>query len=133
MNPMLTNYETVIDSYAWIEYFKGTSSGEKAREFVEKGSAATSAITLAELQEKYLREKWDSFEEDLKFITTKTAVIQLDRPISLLAGMINYQNKKQKKGWGMADSIVLATARISSAIVVTGDLHFEHLPDARMI
>ncbi len=34
---MGTNYETVIDSYAWIEYFRGSSSGDKARQFKEKG------------------------------------------------------------------------------------------------
>ena len=130
---MLTSYESVIDSYAWIEYFSGTSSGEKAKEFIESGSAATSAITLAELQEKYLRERWDSFELDLKYITTKTMLVPMDRHISLLAGKINFQNKKEKKGWGMADSIILATARISSSIVVTGDRHFEGIKEAHLI
>ena len=133
MSPMSTNYEFVIDSYAWIEYFRGTSSGERAREFIEQGSAATSTITLAELQEKYLREKWDSFETDLKFITTKTTLVPVDRKISLLAGQINHQNKKKVKDWGMADSIILATARISSAKVVTGDTHFKDVPEATVI
>lgn len=133
MNLMVTNYESVIDSYAWIEYFRGSSSGQKAKEFIERGSATTSAITLAELQEKYLREKWDSFELDLKFMTTKTSVIMIDQQISILAGRLNYENKKRIKNWGMADSIVLATARIFTATVVTGDPHFRDLKDAIMI
>src|SRR5487761_79130 len=135
MNPMATNYESVIDSYAWIEYFRGTPSGEKAKEFIESGSAATSTITRAELQEKYLKEKWDSFESDLKFMTTKTSIISIDQKISLLAGRINHENKSNKKikNWGMADSIVLATARIFSSKVVTGDPHFKDLKDAIMI
>ncbi len=133
MNLMVTNYESVIDSYAWIEYFRGSSSGQKAKEFIERGSATTSAITLAELQEKYLREKWDSFELDLKFMTTKTSVIMIDQQISILAGRLNYENKKRIKNWGMADSIVLATARIFTAKVVTGDPHFRDLKDAIMI
>ena len=130
---MATNYDSVIDSYAWIEYFRGTASGEKARQFIEKGSAATSAITLAELQEKYLREKWDSFDLDLKFMTTKTTVISVDREISLLGGRINYENKKKKRDWGMVDSIILAIARIFSAKVVTGDPHFRDVSEAIMI
>ena len=130
---MSTNYESVIDSYAWIEYFRGTSSGERAREFIEKGSAATSALSLAELQDKYLREKWEYFELDLKFITTKTTLVLADRKIALLAGHINYQNKKKKKDWGMADSIILATAKVSSAKVVTGDPHFNGISEAIMI
>ena len=130
---MFTNYETVIDSYAWIEYFKGSAAGEKAREFIEKGSAATSAITLAELQEKYLREKWNSFDTDSKFISTKTAVVPVDRAVALLAGKINFQKKKEVKDWGMADSIILATANLASAKVVTGDSHFKKVPGVEII
>lgn len=130
---MSTNYETVIDSYAWIEYFKGTAAGERAREFIEKGSAATSSITLAELREKYLREKWNSFDSDSKFISTKTVVVQVDRPIALLAGKINFQKKKEIKDWGMADSIILATANVASAKVVTGDPHFKKIPGVEIV
>lgn len=130
---MSTNYESVIDSYAWIEYFRGSPSGQRAREFIESGSGATSAISLAELRDKYSREKWDFFERDVNFITTKTALIPVDRKISLLAGEINYQYKRKKKDWGMADSIILSTAKVCSAKVVTGDLHFNGIPEAIMI
>ena len=126
-------YESVIDSFAWIEYFRGTSAGEKAKEFIEKGSAATSAITLAELREKYLRENWSSFDIDINFVVTKTSLVLVDREISILAGRINYENKKKIKNWGMADSIILATARKVSAKILTGDPHFKNIKDAVMI
>ena len=29
--------EYVIDSYAWLEYFRGTESGKKIRSYVEGG------------------------------------------------------------------------------------------------
>lgn len=38
--------------------------------------------------------------------------------------------KKRIKGWGMADSIILATARVSDAKVITGDEHFKGLKEA---
>jgi len=126
-------YEYVIDSYAWVEYFRGTESGKRARPYVEGDSAATSALTLAELREKYLREGWPSFDEDLNFIVSRTAVKAVDSQTSLLAGEINYERKKAKRDWGMADSVILATARTVSAKVVTGDKHFEGLPDAILI
>jgi len=122
--------EYVIDSYAWIEYFRGTESGKKVRFYVEGESAATSVLTLAELREKYLREKWSTFSEDAAYITSRTSLTQVDREIAILAGEINHRRKAEKKGWGMADSIVLATARVKSAKVVTGDRHFEDLTDA---
>ena len=127
------SYEFVVDSYAWIEYFRGTPSGARARRSIEGDSAATSAITLAELREKYLREKWSFFQEDLNFITTRTSLIPVDRSITLLAGEINHTQKKISKDWGMADSIILATARSASAKIVTGDPHFKGLPDAILI
>jgi predicted nucleic acid-binding protein len=133
MKRMPTNYEAVIDSYAWIEYFRGSPSGDKARQFIEKESCATASITLAEMQEKYLREKWPTFEADLSFIATKTSVIAMDREISISGGRINFENKKKIRNWGMADSIVLATARVHSAKVVTGDPHFKSVKEAIMI
>ncbi len=127
------SYEFVIDSYAWIEYYRGSKAGKNASKYIEANTAATSTLTLAELREKYLKEKWNFFEEDLKYMTTRTSIVSIDRSISILAGEINYERKKIKKNWGMADSIVLATARNASAKVVTGDRHFEDLPETIMI
>lgn len=127
------SYEYVIDSYAWIEYFRGTESGRKARQFVESEAAATSTVSLAEMKEKYLREKWRTFEEDFAFMTSKTSVASVDREVALLAGELNHERKAKVKNWGMADSIILATARIASAKVVTGDRHFEGLSEAIIV
>ena len=125
--------EYVIDSYGWIEYFRGTESGKKIRPYVEGESAATSVLTLAELREKYLREKWSTFSEDAAYITSRTSLTQVDREIAILAGEINHRQKAERKGWGMADSLILATARVLSAKVVTGDRHFEGLTDAILV
>lgn len=127
------SYEYVIDSYAWIEYFRGTESGRRARRSVESETAATSALSLAEMKEKYLREKWQTFEEDIAFITSKTSVANVDRETALLASALNYERKAKVKNWGMADSIILATARVVSAKVVTGDRHFEGLPEVIIV
>ena len=127
------SYEYVIDSYAWIEYFRGTEAGRHVRPYVEGDSAATSTLTVAELKEKYLREKWASFEEDLGFISTRTVLTPVDHSIAIMAGEINHKRKKIKSDWGMADSIILATARTASAKVVTGDPHFEGLSDVILI
>ena len=124
------SYEYVIDSYAWIEYFRGTESGKRARRFVEGETSATSTVSLAEMKEKYLREKWRTFEEDIAFITSRTSIASVDRETALLAGELNHERKETLRNWGMADSIILATARIASAKVVTGDKHFEGLSDA---
>ena len=127
------SYEYVIDSYSWVEYFRGSASGEKARNYIEKDSAATSVLSLAELKDKYLREKWTSFDEDLSFMATRTSLVPVDRNIATLAGEINHRRKMIRKDWGMADSIILATAKAADARVVTGDRHFDGLTDAIII
>ena len=43
------SYEYVIDSYAWIEYFRGSEQGKSAKEYIESMDSVTSSITIAEL------------------------------------------------------------------------------------
>jgi len=118
----------LIDSFAWIEYFSGSDAGARARSFIEGHRGITPTIVIAELSEKYRREKL-SFDEDLDFIVRRTRVIPLDTSIAEKAGVLSHERKKKVKRWGLADSIVLATARIHSAKIVTGDEHFLDLTD----
>lgn len=120
------SFSYVIDSYAWVEYFRGTREGAAAKEYIEKKSNATCSISLAELSEKYKRENKD-FSEDYNFIVSKSEIIDLSGDIALAAGEINFENKKKIKNWGMSDAVILATARMFNAKVVTGDEHFRNL------
>jgi predicted nucleic acid-binding protein len=127
------SYEYVVDSYAWIEYFRGSEAGKRARGFIEGGKAATATITVAELREKYTREGWPYFDEDLLFIMSLTTVVNLTKDIAVIAGEINAAMKAKVKRWGMADSITLATAQVAKAKVITGDKHFKGLKQAILI
>lgn len=120
------SFSYVIDSYAWVEYFRGTKEGAAAKEYIEKKSNATCSMTIAELAEKYRRENKD-FSEDFNFIVSKSEIIDLSSDIALAAGEINFENKKKIKNWGMSDAVILATARMFNAKVVTGDEHFRNL------
>ena len=55
----------MIDSYAWIEYFKGSEEGKRAKRYTEKGNCVTPTIVLAELSDKYHREGWKYWEEEV--------------------------------------------------------------------
>jgi predicted nucleic acid-binding protein len=118
----------VIDSFAWFEYFLGSNAGMKARPYIEAGSAITPTIVIAELADKYTREKM-SFSEKLNFILLRTQDAGLDVAIARQSGMFNKDRKKVAKRWGLADSIVLATARAHHAKIITGDEHFRDLAD----
>lgn len=121
-----------MDTFAWIEYFAGTIHGEKTRPYVEGGDAITPSIVIAEFTDKYEREGIDP-EERLSFIKTKSSISQLDESLAEAAGSISARRRKEVRGWGIVDSIVLATARKAGAKIVTGDEHFRDLPEAIMI
>jgi predicted nucleic acid-binding protein len=53
--------------------------------------------------------------------------------LARVAGEINFERKKRVKGWGMADSMILATARQSGSRIVTGDPHFRDLEETIML
>ena len=121
-----------MDTFSWVEYFAGSAAGEKARPYIEGGEAFTPTIVIAEFVDKYTREKID-LEERLKFIKTKSSVTLLDEDTAELAGRISAERRPLVKGWGLVDSIVLASARARKMKVLTGDEHFRGLEDAVMI
>jgi predicted nucleic acid-binding protein len=121
-----------MDTFAWIEYFAGSEKGERAKGHVEGGEAITPTIVIAEFTDKYTREKMNP-KERLKFMRTKSTIVALDDEIAEMAGKISAERRPKVKGWGLVDSVVLATARVRGVKVVTGDEHFKDLDEAIMI
>ena len=120
----------LIDSWAWIEYWKGGKYSEAAAKYIEgEDQAIASAINLAEIYHWILR-SYDQKTAERKRATLEKRcfVIPVDKAIAIEAAKI-------KKGQGLAlvDSIVLATARLSGAKVVTGDEDFKELAEAIFI
>jgi predicted nucleic acid-binding protein len=125
----------VIDSYAWIEYFMGTQTGEKIRTIIEgTDEKITPTICLAEIYSKTLKvESYELAEKQRTFIKQKSALAPLDEPSAVESAKINNKLKKEIDGWGLADSIVFATAQLKKAEVVTGDDHFRKLKNVIFI
>ncbi len=116
----------LIDSWAWIEYFKGSEFGEKAREYIESDQEIIiSAISVSEVQGFLLRHG-DAYNPDktLKFMLEVSFVIPVNVSIALEAASL-----KQELKMGLADALILATARQHACPVVTGDDDFEGKKD----
>jgi predicted nucleic acid-binding protein len=129
---MVSDEIFVIDSFAWIEYFMGSESGKIAKPYIENGNCVTPSIVIAELSSKYRREKVD-FKDRLNFIRMKSRISVLNEEIAILAGRVYSERKEKVKNWGIVDSIILATADLLNARVVTGDEHFEDVERVIMI
>lgn len=122
----------VIDSFAWFEYFLGSKAGDLVRSYIDEGRTLTPTIVVAELSEKYGRLGLD-FKEKLKFMKLRSDLIPLDEGIAELAGKLSLERKKTVEHWRMADSVILATARLGNHKIITGDEHFRDLNEAMMI
>ena len=120
----------VIDTWTWVEYYSGRISD--VREYIENDNndLFTSVLTLTEMI-KFLGQIQDvhAVESVVHDIGIRSLVVPVSRDIAVLAG--GYQREGFRGG--IADTIILATARIGNHTIVTGDLHFAGLPDVAFI
>lgn len=125
----------MIDTYAWVEYLLGSKTGVKARSYIEGGRSLTPSIVLSELRRWYLREieagrrSQREMQTHFAYIESITEIVSLDGPLALQAGETDFLMKKRIKDWPLADSVIYATAKSRSAMLVSGDPHFETLED----
>jgi len=87
-------------------------------------------LSLTEMV-KFLRQKEDAstVQNIIREMGIRSLIVPVSREIAILAG--GY--KSEGFLGGIADSIILATARIGNHRVVTGDEHFKDLPDVVFI
>ncbi len=117
----------VVDSYAWVEYAAGSAAGELARTYVEgDGPRYTPAIVVAELSDRGTRtDRRPAWSSTLfPFVRRHTTVVPLDTELADLAGRLKWELREHSPEAGLADAIVLATAREHDARVLTGDPDF---------
>ena len=129
----------VIDAYAWIEYFRASEYGEVAKEYIENTNSVTPSIVVSEVSRKLQKETElgnetpDGRLERLEFISATSQVVELDFELAVAAGKTACEMNKKEKGSGIADAIVLCTARNLGGKVVTGDEHFRDMKEVIFI
>lgn len=113
--------------------------GEAAKEFIESEYSVTPTIVVSEISRK-LRKDTELGNETregrlrrLEFIRATSRIVDLDFEIAVEAGGASGDLKVESKGWGLADSIVLCTARSLKGKVVTGDEHFRDMDNVVFI
>ena len=133
------SYNFVIDTFAWIEYFKASKMGEFAKEYIESENSVTPTIVVSEISRKLRKdielgnETQEGRIRRLEFIRATSRIVDLDFETAVETGEINEKLKDKAKGWGLADSIILCTALCLQGKVVTGDDHFRELEEVIFI
>lgn len=119
----------LVDSCGWLEYFAdGPLAGRYAPYFERPAEILTPSIVIYEVTKKIWREQG---REKALFVAAQmqqTRLASLDERLAAAAAGVSLQ-------WGlpMADAIIYATALQHGCPVVTGDRHFEGLPDVIFI
>lgn len=117
-----------FDSWAWVEYFRGSRAGTAVKELLEGQEVLfTPSVCLAEIKAKYLREEHDPANR-LRFIKSRTSIIDVDMSVAEAAADL-----KVLQGLHMVDAMVLASARARNTELLTGDRHFRGLANVIML
>ncbi len=131
----------VVDSYAWIELFLGSEKGNKVKQILSDAEEVRKPdIVLAEVSRKYSREHADKkrVRSRLVEISSASIITSIDINVAMKAGeayleLADKAKQERRRMPSLFDAIVLATAREYDSKVVTGDEHFEGLPETVLI
>ena len=119
----------VVDSSAWLEFF---ADGPNARIFAEPLEQAdlllVPSVCLYEVFKTVLRQRGEPAALQAVALMRQGHVVELTERIALLAAELSLQKKLP-----MADSIILATARLHDAHIWTQDSDFEGLENVTYV
>jgi predicted nucleic acid-binding protein len=113
----------VVDSSAWLEYFAGGPNAEEFTPAIKNFEAlVVPSITLFEVF-KRVRVQRDA-ESALRAVSQmkRGHVVDLGADLAVAAAELSAESRLP-----LADSVILATARVADATLWTQDSHFEGL------
>lgn len=114
----------LLDSSAWIEYFAGTEIGSRVKEIIEEKETQTCIISMAEISDKFNREK-ENLENFLAFIKNTSTIASLSFSACADSGKLKAERRKIKKEFSLIDAIIYLTAKENENTLVTKDNDFE--------
>jgi PIN domain nuclease of toxin-antitoxin system len=122
----------IVDSWAWVEYLKGTEAGEKVRRYLESGEAYTHSVTISEVISKLVRKGLD-IEMAIRTLTSLPRVVETTRASAVQVGELHAKVRKKSPNFSLADAFVLDAAQRLGIKVLTGDPDFEGFEEAEFL
>lgn len=117
----------VVDSSAWLEYFaNGSNASFFAAPIEAIDELVVPSLTIYEVFKRVLQQRDESDALRAIAVMQQGAVVDLDVRLALSAARLSLDTRLP-----MADSVVLATARLHQAALWTQDADFASLPGVR--
>jgi predicted nucleic acid-binding protein len=119
----------VVDSSGWLEYFADGKNAAFFAPAIEKtGALIVPTIGLYEVFKRVLQQRDESQALRAVAVMQQGVVVDLTTSIALNAAKLAADSRLP-----MADSVMLATARLYSALLWTQDVDFEGIPGVRYV
>jgi toxin FitB len=114
----------VVDSSAWLEFFaNGPNAVEFALPLTDRASLIVPTITIYEVFKVVCRQRGEDAALQATALMQQGRLEELSPSLAMTAARFSLELTLP-----MADSIILATARLHDAILWTQDEHFRTVP-----
>ncbi len=117
----------VVDSSAWLEYL---AAGPNAAFFADAIENVTElvvpTISIYEVFKRIVQQRSENEALQVVAVMQQGRISEMDSTVALSAARISIDHQLP-----MADSVMLATARLNNATLWTQDAHFEGLRDVK--
>lgn len=126
-----------VDTFAWAEMIRGSDLAPRAREAIEHADLClTPSIVLAEVASMCLRDGFEVpvIEGELEAIRESSRIMPIDEGLAISGALLAKELRASARATrnplpGLADGLVLATARRSHSRLLSGDPHFRECPE----
>jgi predicted nucleic acid-binding protein len=117
----------VVDSSAWLEYFaNGPNASFFAAAIEQTDELVVPSLTIYEVFKRVFQQRDEGDALRAVAVMQQGRVVDLDVRLALTAARLSVDTRLP-----MADSVVLATARLNDATLWTQDADFDSLPSVR--
>ncbi|HET7313455.1 type II toxin-antitoxin system VapC family toxin [Salinisphaera sp.] len=117
----------VVDSSGWLTYFADDEHADYFAEAIEQTDRLiVPSLSLYEVFKRVLQQRGEDAALQAVAVMQQGRVIAMDASTALLAAKLSHESKL-----AMADSVMLATARLHNATLWTQDADFAAFNDVR--
>ncbi|MCE7918255.1 MAG: VapC toxin family PIN domain ribonuclease [Anaerolineae bacterium] len=119
----------IVDSSGWIEFAADEENADFfKRAILNADNLLIPTVCIYEVFKRVMREFGEEIALEIIAQMSSGRIVELDRQIAINAAKISNESKL-----AMADSIILATARIFNATLWTQDEHFKNIEGVKYI
>ena len=117
----------VVDSGAWLEYLAAGPNASYFAEAIEKtAELLVPTVTIYEVFKRIIQQRSENEALQVIAVMQQGKMSEMDSTVALSAARMSVDQRLP-----MADSIILATARLNNATLWTQDSHFEGMRDVK--